>query len=45
MATIYLRDFPEGLQRKVKSEAALRGISMKEFVIQALNEYLKKKGG
>jgi predicted HicB family RNase H-like nuclease len=45
MATIYLRDFPEELQRKVKSEAALRGISMKELVIRALTKYLKEKGG
>jgi len=44
MATIYLRDFPEELQRKVKSEAALKGISMKEFVIRALKAYLKKGG-
>ena len=43
--TIYLRDFPENLQRKVKAEAALMGISMKELIIRALTEYLKKKKG
>ena len=43
MATVYLRDFPEDLHRKAKSEAALEGISMKAFIIKALEEYLKKK--
>ena len=45
MATIYLRDFPEDLRRKAKSEAALMGISLKEIIIRALKEYLKKKKG
>jgi predicted HicB family RNase H-like nuclease len=43
VATIYLRDFPEPLHRKAKSEAALEGISLKAFIIKALEEYLKKK--
>ena len=43
MATVYLRDFPESLHRKAKSEAALMGISLKAFIIKALEEYLKKK--
>ncbi len=45
MATIYLRDFPEELHRKAKAEAALMGISLKELIIRALTEYLKKKKG
>ena len=45
MSTINLRDFPEELHRKAKSEAALMGISLKELIIRALNEYLKKKKG
>ena len=46
MATVYLRDFPEDLHRKAKSEAALMGISLKEFIIRAMAEYLEnKKGG
>ena len=45
MATVYLREFPEDLHRKAKSEAALTGISLKELIIRALTEYLKKKGG
>ena len=43
MATVYLRDFPEEIKRKAKAEAALMGISMKEIIIRALNEYLKNK--
>ena len=43
MTTVYLRDFPVDLKRKAKSEAALMGISMKEIIIRALNEYLKNK--
>ncbi len=38
-----VKDFPEGLHRKAKAEAALMGISMKEFIIRAIIEYLKKK--
>jgi len=45
MATVYLRDFPQDLHRKAKAEAALMGISLKELIIRALTEYLKKKGG
>ena len=42
MATVYLRDFPQDLHRKAKSEAALMGISLKELIIRALTEHLKK---
>ena len=45
MSVVYLKDFPEDLHRKAKSEAALMGISMKELIIRALTEFLKKKGG
>ena len=43
MATVYLRDFPEDLHRKAKSEAALEGISLKALIIKAMEEYLKKQ--
>ncbi len=43
MATVYLRGFPEDLHRKAKAEAALMGISFKEFIIRAMTEYLKEK--
>jgi len=38
-----VKDFPEGLHRKAKAEAALMGISLKELIIRAITEYLKKK--
>ncbi len=41
-----VKEFPDELHRKAKSEAALMGISLKEFIIRALEEYIdKKKGG
>ncbi len=40
-----VKDFPEDLHRKAKAEAALMGISLKEFIIRAMTEYLKKKKG
>lgn len=42
MAILNIKDFPEDLHRKAKSEAALMGISLKEFIIRALTEYLEK---
>jgi len=45
MAAMFLKDFPEDLHRKAKAAAALQGISLKELVIRAVTEYLKKKGG
>ena len=45
MTTVNLRDFPDDLHRKAKAEAALMGISLKEFIIRALNEYLEKQKG
>ena len=43
MTTINIKDFPEDLHRKAKAEAALMGISMKELIIRAITEYLKKE--
>jgi hypothetical protein len=40
---INIRDFPIDLHRKVKAQAALMGISIKEFFIRAAAEYLKKQ--
>jgi len=45
MATVYLRDFPEDLRKKAKVRAVQEDISLKELIIRALTEYLKKKGG
>lgn len=44
---INLRDFPDELHREAKSKAALEGITLKELIIKAVEEYLaraKKKG-
>jgi hypothetical protein len=43
MTTLNIKDFPDDLHRKAKAEAALMGISMKELIIRAITEYLKKK--
>jgi predicted HicB family RNase H-like nuclease len=42
MTTINIKEFPEDLHRKAKAEAALMGISLKELIIRAITEYLKK---
>ena len=42
MKIVTLKDFPEDLHRKAKSKAALMGISLKELVIRAITEYIKK---
>ena len=44
MAILNIKDFPDELHRKAKSEAALMGISLKELIIRALTDYIKKKG-
>ena len=45
MATVYLRDFPEDLRKEAKIRALREGITLKELIVKALTEYLKKKGG
>jgi len=42
MATIYLRDFPEELHHKAKIQAATEKITLKELMIRALEDYLRK---
>ena len=43
MAFLNIKDFPDDLHRKAKAEAAIMGISLKELIIRAITEYLKKK--
>lgn len=43
MVVLNLRDFPEDIHREAKIRAAMDGVSMKEIIIRALAEYLKKK--
>jgi predicted HicB family RNase H-like nuclease len=45
MAILNLRDIPDDLHRRTKAQAAMEGITIKELVIKALKEYLKKKKG
>jgi hypothetical protein len=45
MAILNIKDFPDDLHRKAKSEAALVGISLKELIIRALTDTLDKKEG
>ena len=40
-----VKDFPDGLHREAKIQAAIMGISLKELIIRAITEYLKKKKG
>ena len=42
MALLNIKDFPDNLHRNAKAEAALMGISLKEIIIRAITEYLKK---
>ena len=41
--TINLRDLPEDLVRQAKAYAALSGLSLKDFVIQALQAAMQKE--
>jgi predicted HicB family RNase H-like nuclease len=43
MAIMNLRDMPDDLHRRAKAAAAMEGITLKELVIKALEQYLKKK--
>ena len=48
MATVNLRDFPDMLHKEAKAKAVWEGISLKDLIIKAVEEYLKtakKKGG
>lgn len=43
MAVINLRDVPDDVYRQAKIKAATMGITLKELVIRAITEYVKKK--
>ena len=43
MKIINLKDFPEELHRKAKAKAAMMGISLRELIIRAITEYIKKE--
>jgi predicted HicB family RNase H-like nuclease len=46
--TVNIRGFPDELHRQAKIQAAVEGTTLKDLIIKALTEYLKKtkkKGG
>jgi predicted DNA binding CopG/RHH family protein len=40
MTDVNLRNVPEGLMRRVKAQAALQGLTMRQFVMDVLEEKL-----
>jgi len=38
-----VKDFPDDLHREAKIQAAILGISLKELIIQATRDFLKKQ--
>ena len=40
---INIKAFPDDLHRQAKIQAAVEGITLKDFIINALTEYLKKQ--
>ncbi len=47
MYTLNVKDFPSDLHREMKIRAAMLGIPLRELVIRAVKDFLKKqkKGG
>jgi predicted HicB family RNase H-like nuclease len=42
VVALNLRSFPKELHRQAKAKAALMGIPLKDLIVQAVIEYLKK---
>jgi predicted HicB family RNase H-like nuclease len=40
---LFIKGFPDDLHRETKIQAAVEGISIKELVIRAVRDYLKKQ--
>ena len=43
--TKYIINFEDDLHKQAKVRAAQEGITLKDLIIKAVKEYLKKKGG
>jgi hypothetical protein len=43
MATMYIRNFPEELQHRVKIQIAKERTTLRELVIRLIGEYLEEK--
>ncbi len=37
-----IKDFPDQLHRQAKIQAAIEGVTLKDLIIKALTEYLKR---
>ena len=44
MGEYLLRDIPDDLHKELKIQAVREGITLKELMLRALEEYLKKRG-
>lgn len=44
VSAMYVRNVPESFMRLVRATAALRGQSMRAFVLEAVNEKLEREG-
>ena len=44
MAEYLIRDFPDFLHKRAKIRAAQEEITLKDLIIKAVDEYLKRKG-
>ena len=42
--TQYIIDFPNELHREAKVRAAQEGVTLKDLILKAVKQYLKKKG-
>lgn len=40
---LFIKEFPNDLHREMKIQAAVEAISIKELVIRAVRDYLKKQ--
>jgi predicted HicB family RNase H-like nuclease len=43
MTTVFVRDFPEDLHKRAKMRALEEDLTLRELVIKAVEEYLKRK--
>lgn len=44
VAAMYVRNVPEALLRQVRAQAALDGETMRDFVVRAVREELRRRG-
>lgn len=42
---MFIREFPDEINRKLKSLAALQGVTLAQLVIRVLTEYVRREEG